>query len=91
MDDHVLTLQSMSSSKYALKLLDTIKRWEKNLSIVSEAVGSQLLQLAKQVFDAWMVLQRKWMYLESIFLDSEVGRSTSDTLGSLLGHFHAAP
>lgn len=59
LDDHVLTLQSMSSSKYALKLLDTIKRWEKNLSVVSE------------VFDAWMVLQRKWMYLESIFLDSE--------------------
>ncbi|CAK8985449.1 unnamed protein product [Durusdinium trenchii] len=59
LDDHVLTLQSMSSSKYAMKLLDTIKRWEKNLSVVGE------------VFDAWMVLQRKWMYLESIFLDSE--------------------
>jgi dynein heavy chain len=59
LEDHVLTLQSMSASKYALKLLDTIKRWERNLSTVGE------------VFDAWMVLQRKWMYLESIFLDSD--------------------
>ncbi|CAJ1332260.1 unnamed protein product [Effrenium voratum] len=59
LDDHVLTLQSMSSSKYADKLSEPIKRWERNLSVVSE------------VFDAWMVLQRKWMYLESIFLDSE--------------------
>jgi len=59
LEDHVLTLQSMSSSKYAVKLLDTIKRWERNLSTVSE------------VTDAWMVMQRKWMYLESIFLDSD--------------------
>jgi dynein heavy chain len=59
LDDHVLTLQSMGASKYALKLLDTIKRWERNLSTVSE------------VFDAWLQLQRKWMYLESIFLDSD--------------------
>lgn len=88
LDDHVLTLQSMSSSKYALKLwasqkcksgereretsvledlhetggslfmflmsfrfftwnlalrLDTIKRWEKNLSVVSEADSRELL------------------------------------------------
>eukprot|EP00928_Gymnodinium_smaydae_P090380 TRINITY_DN7418_c2_g3_i1.p1 TRINITY_DN7418_c2_g3~~TRINITY_DN7418_c2_g3_i1.p1 ORF type:complete len:3325 (+),score=999.70 TRINITY_DN7418_c2_g3_i1:390-9977(+) len=59
LEDHVLTLQSMGSSKYALKLLDQIKRWEKNLSTVSE------------VFDAWLLLQRKWKYLESIFLDSD--------------------
>jgi len=59
LEDHVLTLQSMGSSKYAAKLLDIIKRWERNLSTVSE------------VFDAWMLLQRKWMYLESIFLDSD--------------------
>jgi dynein heavy chain len=59
LEDHVLTLMSMASSKYAAKLLDVIKKWEKNLSTVSE------------VMDAWQVLQRKWMYLESIFLDSD--------------------
>jgi len=59
LDDHVLTLQSMSSSKYAVKLLDSIKRWERSLSTISE------------VTDAWLIMQRKWMYLESIFLDSD--------------------
>eukprot|EP00927_Polykrikos_kofoidii_P034569 TRINITY_DN29308_c0_g1_i1.p1 TRINITY_DN29308_c0_g1~~TRINITY_DN29308_c0_g1_i1.p1 ORF type:complete len:3708 (-),score=892.28 TRINITY_DN29308_c0_g1_i1:94-10965(-) len=58
LEDHILSLQSMASSKYALKLLDTIKKWERNLSTVGE------------VFDAWLQLQRKWMYLEAIFLDS---------------------
>lgn len=59
LDDHILTLQSMGSSKYAAKLLDVIKKWEKNLNIVSE------------VFEVWLLCQRKWMYLESIFLDSD--------------------
>jgi dynein heavy chain len=51
LEDHVLVLQSMGASKYALKLLDTIKKWEKNLTTVSE------------VFDAWLQVQRKWQYL----------------------------
>merc|ERR1719428_633384 len=59
LEDHVLVLQSMGASKYALKLLDTIKKWEKNLTTVSE------------VFDAWLLVQRKWQYLECIFLDSD--------------------
>merc|ERR1711965_1122464 len=59
LDDHILTLQSMGSSKYAMKLLDVIKKWERNLNAVSE------------VFEVWLLLQRKWMYLESIFLDSD--------------------
>jgi len=59
LDDNVMELQNMGSSQYALALLDSIKNWEKKLSTVSE------------VFDAWQVLQRKWVYLESIFLDSD--------------------
>merc|ERR1719440_801803 len=42
LEDQILTLQSMGSSKYAAKLLDSIKR-----------------------------LERKWQYLESIFLESD--------------------
>ncbi|EER08351.1 conserved hypothetical protein, partial [Perkinsus marinus ATCC 50983] len=49
----------MGMSKYAMKLMDSIKRWEKNLNIVNE------------VLNAWLTVQRKWMYLESIFLDSD--------------------
>jgi len=59
LDDHLLTLQSMGASKYAAKLLDQIKKWEKSLNTVAE------------VFDVWLLCQRKWMYLESIFLESD--------------------
>ncbi|KAF4667709.1 Dynein heavy chain 10, axonemal [Perkinsus chesapeaki] len=59
LEDHVLLLQSMSMSKYAVKLMESIKRWEKNLNVVNE------------VLSAWLTVQRKWMYLESIFLDSD--------------------
>ena len=59
LDDNILTLQTMGSSKYAAKLMDTIKRWERNLNTVGEVV------------DAWLLVQRKWQYLESIFLDSD--------------------
>jgi dynein heavy chain len=59
LDDNILTLQTMGSSKYAAKLMDTIKRWERNRNTIGE------------VFDAWLLVQRKWQYLESIFLDSD--------------------
>ena len=59
LDDHILTLQSMAGSKYAAKLLEVIRKWEKNLNIISE------------VFEVWLLCQRKWNYLESIFLDSD--------------------
>jgi dynein heavy chain len=59
LEDHILTLQSMASSKYAVKLLDIVKKWEKNLNAVTE------------IFDCWLLVQRKWMYLESIFIDSD--------------------
>ena len=49
LEDHILTLQSMASSKYAAKLLDVVKKWEKSLNNVVE------------VFDCWLVVQRKWM------------------------------
>ncbi len=47
LEDHILILQSMASSKYALKLLDNIKRWEKNLHTVVE------------VFEVWQVRLRR--------------------------------
>ncbi|KAF4659064.1 Dynein heavy chain 10, axonemal [Perkinsus olseni] len=49
LEDHVLVLQSMSMSKYAVKLMDFIKRWEKNLNVVNE------------VLSAWLTVQRKWI------------------------------
>ena len=56
LDDNALNLQSMSASKYVTAFLPAVQKWEKLLSLIGE------------VLEVWMVVQRKWMYLESIFI-----------------------
>ncbi|RKP21444.1 hypothetical protein ROZALSC1DRAFT_11414, partial [Rozella allomycis CSF55] len=58
LDDNAMNLQSMSASKFAIPFLPIVQKWEKILSHIGE------------VTDVWMVVQRKWMYLESIFIGS---------------------
>lgn len=58
LDDNAMSLQSMSASKFVVAFLDVVQRWEKILSHIGE------------VMEVWMVVQRKWMYLESIFIGS---------------------
>ena len=58
LDDNSMSLQSMSASRFVSAFIDTVQKWEKTLSHVSE------------VIDVWLVVQRKWMYLESIFIGS---------------------
>ncbi|GMI47335.1 hypothetical protein TrCOL_g3071 [Triparma columacea] len=59
LEDHMLNLQTMSGSRFVLIFQDKVKLWEKQLNIVSECL------------DIWFVVQRKWMYLESIFIGAE--------------------
>lgn len=40
--------------------LPTVQKWEKNLSIVSE------------VLEEWMAVQRRWLYLEGIFVGGDI-------------------
>lgn len=40
--------------------LPTIQKWEKSLSLIYE------------VLDQWLTVQRKWMYLESIFIGGDI-------------------
>lgn len=54
-----LNLQSMLGSRYVVPFLDDVRRWEKRLTLISETI------------DIWMVVQRKWIYLESIFIGAE--------------------
>jgi dynein heavy chain len=58
LDDNAMNLQSMSASKFAVPFLPLVQKWEKTLSHIGE------------ITDVWMVVQRKWMYLESIFIGS---------------------
>ncbi len=56
LDDNAMSLQSMSASKFVTAFLPVVQQWEKILSHIGE------------VLEVWMVVQRKWMYLESIFI-----------------------
>ncbi|TPX31992.1 hypothetical protein SmJEL517_g04802 [Synchytrium microbalum] len=58
LDDNAMALQSMSASRFVTAFLDQVQHWEKTLSVIGE------------VLEVWMVVQRKWMYLESIFIGS---------------------
>ncbi|CAH1233746.1 DNAH10 [Branchiostoma lanceolatum] len=60
LDDNAMNLQSMSASRFVGPFLNTVQNWEKGLSLISEVV------------EVWMVVQRKWMYLESIFLAGDI-------------------
>ncbi|KAI9351727.1 dynein heavy chain, N-terminal region 1-domain-containing protein [Zopfochytrium polystomum] len=58
LDDNAMSLQSMGASRFVAAFLPVVQQWEKLLSHVGE------------VTEVWMVVQRKWMYLESIFIGS---------------------
>jgi len=58
LEDNLLLLQSMLSSRFVGIFLDQVKSWEKQLMTMSDCI------------DMWFRVQSKWMYLESIFVGS---------------------
>ncbi|XP_076804944.1 dynein axonemal heavy chain 10-like [Clavelina lepadiformis] len=60
LDDNSMNLQSMSASRFVGPFFASVQNWEKGLSLIGE------------VCDVWMVVQRKWMYLESIFIGGDI-------------------
>ncbi|XP_055020703.1 dynein axonemal heavy chain 10 [Boleophthalmus pectinirostris] len=59
-DNDTMNLQSMGGSRFVGPFLITIQQWEKNLSLISETI------------EVWLLVQRKWMYLESIFIGGDI-------------------
>ncbi|XP_076006843.1 dynein axonemal heavy chain 10 [Genypterus blacodes] len=60
LDNDAMNLQSMAGSRFVGPFLGTIQQWEKDLSLISETI------------EVWMLVQRKWMYLESIFIGGDI-------------------
>ncbi|NXA03996.1 DYH10 protein, partial [Sapayoa aenigma] len=60
LDDNNVNLQSILSSRFVGPFLSTVHQWEKSLSLISE------------VIEIWSAVQRKWMYLESIFVGGDI-------------------
>mmetsp|Transcript_40960 Transcript_40960/g.47071 ORF Transcript_40960/g.47071 Transcript_40960/m.47071 type:complete len:872 (+) Transcript_40960:2789-5404(+) len=55
LEDNILNLQNIASSKFVRAFSKRVKKWEKDLNMIND------------VIDIWLIVQRKWMYLESIF------------------------
>jgi dynein heavy chain len=58
-DESMTALQAMGASKFVIPFLDQVKAWETKLSVIGECC------------DVWLVTQRKWQYLEGIFVGSD--------------------
>ncbi|KAM4891097.1 dynein axonemal heavy chain 10 [Sylvia borin] len=60
LDDNNVNLQSFLGSRFVGPFLSSAQKWEKTLSLISE------------VTEMWISVQRKWMYLESIFVGGDI-------------------
>jgi dynein heavy chain len=60
LDDNMVTLQGISGSRFIGPFFKVVSQLEKSLSTISE------------VMDAWILTQRKWMYLEWIFSGGDI-------------------
>ena len=63
LEENQVQLQNMLSSMFVGYFLNDLTKWQ------------NLLSNSDQVICSWMEVQRKWMYLESIFIGSEDIRS----------------
>lgn len=59
LEEHQVQLQNMLSSKFIGYFFQEVNEWQQTLSNVD------------QVLKTWFDVQRKWLYLESIFIGSE--------------------
>lgn len=60
LEDNSMNLQSMAGSQFIGPFLPQVQKWEKNLSVIGE------------VIDEWLAVQRKWVYLEGIFVGGDI-------------------
>lgn len=66
LEDNSMNLQSMAGSQFVGPFLSQVQKWEKSLSTIGE------------VIDEWLSVQRKWMYLEGIFVGGDIRSQLPD-------------
>lgn len=60
LEDNSMNLQSMAGSQFVGPFLPIVQKWEKTLANISE------------IIDEWLSVQRKWLYLEGIFVGGDI-------------------
>ncbi|KAK6624941.1 hypothetical protein RUM44_011805 [Polyplax serrata] len=66
LEDNAMNLQSMAASQFIGPFLGVVQKLEKSLAVIAE------------VIDAWIQTQRKWMYLEGIFVGGDIRHQLPD-------------
>lgn len=66
MEDNIMNLQSMVASQFIGPFLQAVQKLERALS------------LGVEIIDEWMVTQRKWCYLEGIFVGGDIRSQLPD-------------
>ncbi|XP_011184312.3 dynein axonemal heavy chain 10 [Zeugodacus cucurbitae] len=66
LEDNAMNLQSMGASQFIGPFLETVNKWERLLSLIGE------------IIDEWQVVQRKWLYLEGIFIGGDIRAQLPD-------------
>lgn len=66
LDDNSMNLQSMAGSQFVGPFLPQVQKWEKALANIGE------------VIDEWLAVQRKWLYLEGIFVGGDIRSQLPD-------------
>jgi len=78
LEDNAVMLSTMKASRYAVAFLADLEKWERTLSHISETI------------EVLMGTQRKWMYLESIFVGSEDIRKQLPAESAMFDEVNAA-
>lgn len=60
LEDNIMNLQVVGNSKYSRSVKPKVNMWEADLNLISECI------------DCWMLVQVRWMYLESIFASDDI-------------------
>uniref|UniRef100_A0A8W7PMI7 AAA+ ATPase domain-containing protein n=1 Tax=Anopheles coluzzii TaxID=1518534 RepID=A0A8W7PMI7_ANOCL len=60
LEENSMNLQSMAASQFIGPFMSKVQQWEKDLTLISE------------IIDEWISVQRKWLYLEGIFIDGDI-------------------
>lgn len=60
LEDNMLTVHSMAASQFIGPFLNVVQKWEHTMHTISE------------VLEVWVELQRKWLYLEGIFVGGDI-------------------
>lgn len=66
LDDNSMNLQSMSASPFIGPFMAKVRKWENLLTFFSE------------IIEEWLATQRKWLYLEGIFVGGDIREQLPD-------------